>query len=521
MLRRAPPTVGCFAFIIMRPLDGRLAPHLLVAFSLIGSLPCTTAQRTYGPLAGADGAHPNAGWVAEFGGFQVQDGTLTVRGNSRGYLVQDFSAGLTWEDHKYIRLNPQVEPLRFELDLSGVPCGCLACVYMIKMKDPSEDGPNYCDMAENIIPGLNEEMCIEIDLLEANSNGQSPCSLKPDFLPLFSALSDSDVCIRTVGMQTAIHTEQFGSYGSGKCDRNGCFARIGGPKSPPQLQRKYGPNKEINTNNPFQVEATVDDRGALTIMLEQSGKRVTSFDSRMAGNPQGAGVPRESFRVIKESMGKLALAVSLWSSGDTSWLDGDCNQCRLEDAHLVLSKLHAAKAASPPPWRSPLPPLLASPSPPAPKPPPSPYPQPPPHPAPPLPSPPPRPPPPPSTPPPRSPPPTAPPPEAPLIFGLDAGVVEVGGLVGVGGIGIGIFSLGGAFLMRRRRAGTGLKAPKRGKKGKSDSKATKSRESNSAPMRGVKSGPTSSSKAKKGSKAKYGRVAQEADDEAEEGNIRV
>ena len=44
--------------------------------------------------------------------------------------------------------------------------------------------------------------------------------------------------------------------------------------------------QEINTNNPFQVEATVDDRGALTIMLEQSGKRVTSFDSRMAGNPQ-------------------------------------------------------------------------------------------------------------------------------------------------------------------------------------------------------------------------------------------
>ena len=33
-------------------------------------------------------------------------------------------------------------------------------------------------------------------------------------------------------MQTAIHTETGGSFGSGNCDRNGCFARVGGPMAP-------------------------------------------------------------------------------------------------------------------------------------------------------------------------------------------------------------------------------------------------------------------------------------------------
>eukprot|EP00966_Prymnesium_polylepis_P157523 3640482-Prymnesium_polylepis.2 len=42
-------------------------------------------------------------------------------------------------------------------------------------------------------------------------------------------------------MQTAIHTQLGGTYGSGNCDRNGCFARVGGPQSPPELQDAYGP----------------------------------------------------------------------------------------------------------------------------------------------------------------------------------------------------------------------------------------------------------------------------------------
>ena len=74
-------------------------------------------------------------------------------------------------------------------------------------------------MAENVKPGYQEGTCTEIDLLEANNNAT----------------------------QTAIHTELGGSFGSGNCDRNGCFARIGGPMSPWDKKELYGPNKKINS----------------------------------------------------------------------------------------------------------------------------------------------------------------------------------------------------------------------------------------------------------------------------------
>ena len=84
-------------------------------------------------------------------------------------------------------------------------------------------------------------------------------------------------------MQTAIHTQQGGQFGSRECDRNGCFARVGGPESPKPLQNSYGPNKYIDSLKPFDVESKVDAAGALTIQLQQDGKKVTSFDRRMAG----------------------------------------------------------------------------------------------------------------------------------------------------------------------------------------------------------------------------------------------
>lgn len=84
-------------------------------------------------------------------------------------------------------------------------------------------------------------------------------------------------------MQTAIHTQQGGSYGSGNCDRNGCFARTGGPNSPRDLQHSYGPNQRINSLKPFDVETRVDNGGSLTIQLHQDGKTVTTFDRQMAG----------------------------------------------------------------------------------------------------------------------------------------------------------------------------------------------------------------------------------------------
>lgn len=70
-----------------------------------------------------------------------------------------------------------------------VACGCLVCVYLVVMKDPQGESSNYCDMAEHVAPGLDDETCYEIDLLEANSNV----------------------------IQSAVHTEHEGFFGSGQC----------------------------------------------------------------------------------------------------------------------------------------------------------------------------------------------------------------------------------------------------------------------------------------------------------------
>ena len=99
------------------------------------------AAAAYGPVNG-----PNMGWVADFYKKtppSVTDGALKVQGNSRLYLVQDMAQS-QWPEHRYTRVDLHQHALTFTLDLSNVPCGCLACVYMVKMKDPSEMGSNYC-----------------------------------------------------------------------------------------------------------------------------------------------------------------------------------------------------------------------------------------------------------------------------------------------------------------------------------------------------------------------------------------
>ena len=324
-----------------------------------------------GPMPGASYDYPFAGWAHEGGkiAHEISDGALRVNGDSRVYLVKDFRETV-WADHKYVRMDMQKAPLSFTLDLSNVPCGCLACVYLVAMPDPElgNDGSAYCDMAENKKPGYGGGMCTELDLLEANNNA----------------------------MQTAIHTELDGAFGSGNCDRNGCFARIGGPQSPRWAQKLYGNRggTQIDSMKPFDVEAAVDGVEGLTIKLRQGGSVVTSFDKSMAGNPQGTGVPRKALSATLSSMGKLALVASLWSSEDLSWLDGPaCNTCKLQEASFIIANVRTSTSpppsppamppfvpppspapSSPPPAPPALPPPLGTPAPPPPPPPPSPSP---------------------------------------------------------------------------------------------------------------------------------------------------
>lgn len=251
--------------------------------------------------------------------MSLPSGKLRVTGSSRLFLVQN-KTKTSWAGHKYVRFDMAEKPLEFEADLSGVPCGCLACVYLVAMPDPNEeDGANYCDMAENVRPGVGGGPCTEIDIFEANNGA----------------------------MQTAVHTELGGKYGSGNCDRNGCFARIGGPQAPKAKQDDYqfgrphtGTHNYIDSSKPFKVQASVDSDGALTIKLCQGSRCTTSFSKTMAGNPQGEGVPSSSLADMKAAQGKLALVASLWKASDLSWLDGPgCNKCDLPEATYTIEML--------------------------------------------------------------------------------------------------------------------------------------------------------------------------------------
>ena len=114
-------------------------------------------QKGHGPAPRVSGLHANVGWVADhFKSTEpsATNGMLRVQGDSRLYLVQDYQQ-TQWQDHKYMRLDLNKDPLRFTLDLSNVPCGCLACVYMVKMKDPAASGSQYCGMR----PARNRPRC--------------------------------------------------------------------------------------------------------------------------------------------------------------------------------------------------------------------------------------------------------------------------------------------------------------------------------------------------------------------------
>ena len=156
-----------------------------------------SAQLAFGPLNRDSGAGARAGWVLEDpdgyctkehcrdwknpGSETIPAGTMqkkflpsvdasgatTIRGDTRAYLVLDH-AETAWPKHDYARIDLQQGPLSFELDVSGVPCGCIACVYLVAMPEPTADGSAYCDTNAFLEPGLDGGFCTEVDLMEAN-----------------------------------------------------------------------------------------------------------------------------------------------------------------------------------------------------------------------------------------------------------------------------------------------------------------------------------------------------------------
>ena len=114
---------------------------------------------TFGPVPGAVAGSPNAGWAVDNNGDaapSVVEGAVRVMGDSRVYLINDHTkAGAAnsspdWAALSYSRLDLHKSPLSFTLDLSNVPCGCLACVYLVAMKDPTDGMPNYVSATQHV-----------------------------------------------------------------------------------------------------------------------------------------------------------------------------------------------------------------------------------------------------------------------------------------------------------------------------------------------------------------------------------
>ena len=97
---------------------------------------------------------PPVGWLRESWGDGISDVAhgqgYTFTGNNRAYLAQDpDSPGekvLAWMFAKYSRLELLDKELSFEVDLSGVGCGCVGTVYLVDMGEPIPQGAQYCDI---------------------------------------------------------------------------------------------------------------------------------------------------------------------------------------------------------------------------------------------------------------------------------------------------------------------------------------------------------------------------------------
>ena len=100
----------------------------------------------FGPLSGQVTNAPAAGMAVHYGMGSTERGAFTLKGNARAYLVRDHTRR-TWAAHSYVRMDLNRAPLSMDVDLSRVPCGCLACVYLIAMPEPVlEDPSSSCDL---------------------------------------------------------------------------------------------------------------------------------------------------------------------------------------------------------------------------------------------------------------------------------------------------------------------------------------------------------------------------------------
>eukprot|EP00419_Tripos_fusus_P008029 CAMPEP_0172682900 /NCGR_PEP_ID=MMETSP1074-20121228/18477_1 /TAXON_ID=2916 /ORGANISM="Ceratium fusus, Strain PA161109" /LENGTH=646 /DNA_ID=CAMNT_0013501663 /DNA_START=27 /DNA_END=1968 /DNA_ORIENTATION=+ len=259
----------------------------------------------------------NVGFVEDGSAGKVwtQGKTMGTFGSSRSYLVDNLGAP-SWYQAQYHRFDLRGQTMSYTVDLSKVPCGCIACMYLVAMPNPGP-GPNYCD----IQPGKGFNQCLEVDLMEANS----------------------------MAYHSTIHTEAWGTGEDGTCNAIlGCVNNVGREWKTPQgnlTKDIYRPGaRVIDSSRPFKVTSSFEWTGHMTVILSQDNDTVVLFNRSLGGNPMGTGVPDAAAKKVADAManGGLVLVSSLWN-GDTHWLDkaacGGQQGCNIGGASFTVSDL--------------------------------------------------------------------------------------------------------------------------------------------------------------------------------------
>merc|ERR1719453_195161 len=95
------------------------------------------------------GPYPDGGMVSEPDQNAIQrydsDGEIILSKDTRGYLIDNIDE-MSWSDVQYKKLDLLGKTLSFGVDLSNVPCGCNAAVYLVAMTEPESDSSGYCDI---------------------------------------------------------------------------------------------------------------------------------------------------------------------------------------------------------------------------------------------------------------------------------------------------------------------------------------------------------------------------------------
>lgn len=269
---------------------------------------------------------------------------ISITGNNRLYMASNNQPPHSWNELSYLQLPLLNRELSFTADLSAVGCGCNAAVYLVSMQGPQNGGSGYCDITTS-------PPCLEIDLLEGN----------------------------TKAYQASLHTTT-GVGIEDSCNKWGCSANVG--KHPTD---SYGPHSHIiNSSKPFTVQATFREtswklanarlggtaRGALFDLTltqgDDSKRQLHLFDaahSLGSHSPNGAPlpIPNADLERTRDALAGhgMALVVSLWTTGDLSWLDGGCatqQRCNINSAKMAIRDLRVGSIPSPPLPPPPVPP---------------------------------------------------------------------------------------------------------------------------------------------------------------------